>query len=160
MSASEELEYLPQLPRDPSIGIGCIGSGFIMADCQLVAYRAGGLNPVAIASRRYEQAKEVARRHSIDKRVQDLSGDALRPARVEVVDIAVPPDCKSALSAKLSSTRTFEVSWPKSRWRETMPTRRRSLTFATKPTSRCASTRTCDTTNRFGPANPYSIAVT
>jgi hypothetical protein len=36
------LTYLPQLPRDRSIGIGCIGAGFIMTDCHLVAYRQGG----------------------------------------------------------------------------------------------------------------------
>ena len=39
-----ELDYLPKLPRDKSIGIGCIGAGFIMADCHLVAYRSAGFN--------------------------------------------------------------------------------------------------------------------
>ena len=47
--AAGELEYLPRLPRDKSVGIGCIGTGFIMADCHLVAYRNVGFNPVAIA---------------------------------------------------------------------------------------------------------------
>ena len=37
-----------------------IGAGFIMADCHLVAYRAAGLNPVAIASRTVSRAAEVA----------------------------------------------------------------------------------------------------
>ena len=32
--------------------IGCIGAGFIMDECHLVAYRNAGFNPVAIASRR------------------------------------------------------------------------------------------------------------
>jgi hypothetical protein len=45
-----DLEHLPPLPSDRSVGIGCIGAGFIMADCHLVAYRAAGLNPVAIAA--------------------------------------------------------------------------------------------------------------
>ena len=47
------IEHLPRLPRDKSIGIGCIGSGFIMADCHLVAYRKAGFNPVAIAARNW-----------------------------------------------------------------------------------------------------------
>ena len=50
-----------ELPRDLSIGIGCIGSGFIMADCHLVAYRAAGLNPVAIASRKHAGAQLAGR---------------------------------------------------------------------------------------------------
>ena len=36
------LDYLPRLPREKSAPIGCIGSGFIMADCHLVAYRETG----------------------------------------------------------------------------------------------------------------------
>ena len=48
---STALEYLPRLPRDKSVGIGCIGTGFIMADCHLVAYRQAGFRPVAIAAR-------------------------------------------------------------------------------------------------------------
>ena len=36
--------------------IGCIGSGFIMNDCHLVAYRKAGFNPVAIASRTRDNA--------------------------------------------------------------------------------------------------------
>ena len=41
-----ELNYLPELPKDRSPGIGCVGAGFIMADCHLVAYRNAGFNPV------------------------------------------------------------------------------------------------------------------
>ena len=44
------LDYLPRLPRRKDMGIGCIGAGFIMRDCHLVAYRQAGFNPVAIAS--------------------------------------------------------------------------------------------------------------
>ena len=57
--------HLPPLPRDRSVGIGCIGAGFIMADCHLVAYRAAGLNPVAIFAPRRAAAEEVAARHGI-----------------------------------------------------------------------------------------------
>jgi hypothetical protein len=61
------LDYLPRLPKNKQIGIGCIGSGFIMADCHLVAYRQAGFNPVAIASRTLESSQAVAGRHHISK---------------------------------------------------------------------------------------------
>jgi predicted dehydrogenase len=85
------LDYLPELPSDRTVGIGCIGAGFIMADCHLVAYRNGGLNPVAIAARRKEQAREVADRHRIES-IYGTYQEMLADRRVEVVDIAVPPD--------------------------------------------------------------------
>jgi predicted dehydrogenase len=79
------------MPRDRSIGIGCIGSGFIMADCHLVAYRSARFNPVAIASRRPAHARQVAERHAIPSVYRDYR-QLLEDPRVEVVDIAVPPD--------------------------------------------------------------------
>ena len=88
---SEELEYLPRLPQDKSIGIGCIGAGFIISDCHLVAYRNTGFNPVAIAARRREQAESVAARHQIPHVYSDFTALLANPS-VEVVDIAVPPD--------------------------------------------------------------------
>lgn len=88
---SFDLDYLPHLPRDRSVGIGCIGAGFIMADCHLVAYRQGGLNPVAIASRTAGRAKEVAARHEIPKVYRSYQ-ELLADDAVQVVDIAVPPD--------------------------------------------------------------------
>ena len=57
-----ELNYQPILPQQRDLPIGCIGSGFIMADCHLVAYAAAGFNPVAIASRTPSHAAEVAQR--------------------------------------------------------------------------------------------------
>ena len=60
-----KLDYLPRLPRDKSVAIGCIGSGFIMADCHLVAYRKAGFNPVAIASRTPAHARRIAERHGL-----------------------------------------------------------------------------------------------
>jgi predicted dehydrogenase len=85
------LDYLPRLPRDRSVRIGCIGAGFIMADCHLVAYRQAGFNPVAIASRSRDRAAAVAIRHGIPK-VHETYRELLADPRVEVVDIAVPPD--------------------------------------------------------------------
>ena len=91
MNINEDLNHLPDMPRDKSTPIGCIGSGFIMADCHLVAYRQAGLNPVALASRRPTQAKAVADRHSIEL-VFDSYSDMLRDTQIQVLDIAVPPD--------------------------------------------------------------------
>ena len=85
------LNHLPRMPQDRSVGIGCIGSGFIMNDCHLVAYRAAGLNPIAIASRRAQQANEVACRHEIGT-VYGNYAELLEDERVRIVDVAVPPD--------------------------------------------------------------------
>ena len=85
-----QLDYQPRLPRDKSPPIGCIGSGFIMADCHLVAYRKAGFNPVAIASRTPANARRVAERHAL--KAYDTYAEMLASGTVEVVDIAVPPD--------------------------------------------------------------------
>ncbi len=86
-----QLDYLPLLPRNRAVGIGCIGAGFIMDECHLVAYRAAGFNPVAIASRRGEHAREVAARHGIAKAYDSYQALLADPS-VEVLDVAVPPD--------------------------------------------------------------------
>ena len=61
------LDYLPRLPRRKDFRIGCIGAGFIMRDCHLVAYRQAGFNPVAIASRTPARAQAVAQQHNIPR---------------------------------------------------------------------------------------------
>lgn len=91
-----ELEYLPRLPRDKSVGIGCIGAGFIMADCHLVAYRQAGFRPVAIAARNVDRAREVAERHQIPRTYATYQ-QLLSDPEVTVVDIAVPPDAQLAV---------------------------------------------------------------
>ncbi|MDX1413650.1 MAG: Gfo/Idh/MocA family oxidoreductase [Candidatus Promineifilaceae bacterium] len=85
------LNYLPKMPQNKDVGIGCIGAGFIMADIHLVAYRAAGFNPVAISTRDLERAQEVAAQHDIPNAYQDYR-ELLDNPDVEVVDIAVPPD--------------------------------------------------------------------
>jgi predicted dehydrogenase len=86
-----DLDYLPKMPKDRSVGIGCVGAGFIMADCHLVAYRAAGFNPVAIASHDPKKARAVAARHSIPGPYNNY-GELLDDERVVVLDVAVPPD--------------------------------------------------------------------
>lgn len=94
------LDYLPKLPQNKSIGIGCIGAGFIMADCHLVAYRRAGFNPVGIHSRTQAHAQEVADRHEIPHVYAQLS-DLLRNDRIEVIDVAVPPHDQRAIIAQI-----------------------------------------------------------
>jgi len=85
-----QLDYLPPLPAGKSTPIGCIGAGFIMADCHLVAYNAVGFNPVAIASRTPETARRVAARRKVPK-VYDTYQQLLCDKEIEVIDVAVPP---------------------------------------------------------------------
>jgi predicted dehydrogenase len=93
MSLDLKLDYLPRLPKRKSYRIGCVGAGFIMRDCHLVAYRQAGFNAVAIASHSRASAEAVAARHEI-ARVHDSVPDLLADKEVEVVDIAVPPDAQ------------------------------------------------------------------
>jgi predicted dehydrogenase len=71
--------------------IGCIGSGFIMADCHLVAYRQNGFNPIAISSRNRSHAQAAADRHKI-KKVYASYQELLNDKEIEIIDIAVPPN--------------------------------------------------------------------
>src|SRR3954468_19632273 len=98
MPASSELRlnYLPTLPQRKDFRIGCVGAGFIMRDCHLVAYRNAGFNPVAIASRNLETAKAVAAQHSIAK-AHSTVDDLLADESIEVLDVAVPPDAQPDL---------------------------------------------------------------
>lgn len=98
------VDHLPKMPRDKNVGIGCIGSGFIMADCHLVAYRKAGFQPVAIAARNMERTREVANRHAIPNAYEDYR-ELLDDPRVEVVDIAVPPDVQLEVVQEIVSRR-------------------------------------------------------
>jgi hypothetical protein len=87
------LQYKPRMPQRTDWRIGCVGSGFIMRDCHLVAYRKAGFNPVAIASRNTHTASEVAAHHNIatvHESIEALQADH----SIEVLDIAVPPDAQ------------------------------------------------------------------
>src|SRR5262249_14770250 len=90
------LTYLPRLPRRMDFRIGCVGAGFIMRDCQLVAYRQAGFNPVAVAARDMKRAEVVATQHGIPRCHQSIA-ELLAEADVEILDIAVPPDAQPAI---------------------------------------------------------------
>jgi predicted dehydrogenase len=98
------LSFRPVLPERRDWRIGCVGSGFIMADCHLVAYRQAGLNPVAIASRRRENAARVGERHGI-ARVHDAVDALLADDTIEVLDVAVPPDQQRAIIERAARQR-------------------------------------------------------
>jgi len=90
------LDYLPRLPRRKDFRIGCLGAGFIMRDCHLVAYRQAGFNPVAIASRNPARAREVAALHQIPH-CHATYAEVMADPSVEILDVAVPPDHQPAL---------------------------------------------------------------
>ncbi|GAA4850365.1 Gfo/Idh/MocA family oxidoreductase [Paenibacillus vulneris] len=86
-----DLSIRPQLPNRKDFRIGCIGSGFIMRDCHLVAYRDAGFTPAAIASRTFENAKAVADLRGIGK-VYEKWEELISDPEIEILDIAIPPD--------------------------------------------------------------------
>jgi predicted dehydrogenase len=88
---SIDLNTGPNLPPKIDFGIGCIGAGFIMKDIHLVAYAEAGFDTVAIASRTPDHAKAAAAEHGIGT-VYDTWQELLDDSRVEIVDIAFPPD--------------------------------------------------------------------
>jgi predicted dehydrogenase len=100
----QPLDYLPRLPRRRDAGIGCLGAGFIMRDCHLVAYRQSGFNPVAIASRNPESARAVAQKHAIP-RVHACIDDLFTDPAVDVLDIAVPPDVQPEMIRRAVASR-------------------------------------------------------
>jgi predicted dehydrogenase len=75
-----------------------------MADCHLVAYRRAGFNPVAIAARNIERTRRVAQRHAIANAYEDYR-QLLDDRRVEVVDIAVPPDIQLEIIREITIRR-------------------------------------------------------
>src|SRR5229473_1802069 len=90
------LDYLPRLPQRKDFRIGCVGAGFIMRDCHLVAYRQAGFNPVAITSRNFDTASAVAAQHKVP-RVHRSIADLLADKSIEILDVAVPPDLQAGI---------------------------------------------------------------
>jgi predicted dehydrogenase len=91
-----DLDYLPRMPERKDFRIGCIGAGFIMRDCHLVAYRQAGFNPVAIASRNPAHARALGEARGIPRSYPTVS-ELLADTSIEVLDIAVPPDVQPAI---------------------------------------------------------------
>ena len=95
-AAALGLDYSPTLPRRMDWRIGCVGAGFIMRDCHLVAYREAGFNPVALTSRNLTTAREVAQRHQIPQVYASVE-ELLADTSIEILDVAVPPAVQPAI---------------------------------------------------------------
>src|SRR5437867_6027367 len=100
-----DLKIHPPMPRRKDFRIGILGSGFIVNDCHLVAYRKAGFNPVAIASRTRANAAKVAERHKIP-RIYETYEQLLDDPRIDVLDIAVPPNVQAGLIHEACKRKT------------------------------------------------------
>lgn len=90
----------PVMPERKDFRIGCIGAGFIMRDCHLVAYRDAGFNPQAITSLSLEESKAIAARHNIPK-IYETWQELIADPEIEIVDIAIPPDAQLGVIKEL-----------------------------------------------------------
>src|SRR3954471_24709638 len=102
-----DLNIQAPLPQRKDFRIGILGSGFIVNECHLVAYRKAGFNPVAIASRTREPAERTAQRHHITK-VYDTYEQLLDNPEIEVLDIAVPPNAQLGLIKAACARKTIK----------------------------------------------------
>jgi len=102
-----DLNIHSPLPRRKDFRIGILGAGFIVNECHLPAYRKAGLNPVAIASRKPENAERVAKRHSVPK-IHESYAQLLDDPAIEVLDIAVPPDAQFELISEACRRKTVK----------------------------------------------------
>ncbi|MGV3772308.1 MAG: Gfo/Idh/MocA family protein [Verrucomicrobiales bacterium] len=100
-----DLNIAPRLPQNKEWRIGIAGSGFIVNDCHLAAYRKAGFNPVAIASRNPEKACTVAENHDIGT-VYRTYDELINDAAIEVFDVAVPPNALLGIIRKICAAGT------------------------------------------------------
>jgi predicted dehydrogenase len=105
---SMDLQIQAPLPNKKDFRIGILGSGFVVNECHLPAYRKAGFNPVAIASRHRERAEQTAQRYGIPK-VYDGYEDLLNDPSIEVLDIAVPPQAQANLIARACARKTLRA---------------------------------------------------
>src|SRR5689334_4704910 len=102
-----QLNIQPPLPKRKDWRIGILGSGFIVTDCHLVAYRKARFNPVAIASRTKANAEKVAAWHGLEK-VYGSYDELLNDPTIEILDIAVPPNAQVELIKQACERRTLK----------------------------------------------------
>ncbi|HWB82709.1 MAG TPA: Gfo/Idh/MocA family oxidoreductase [Bryobacteraceae bacterium] len=91
-----DLEHAAPKPIRKDFRIGIIGAGFVIREVQIPAYRHAGYNVTAIASRTPETAHEVADLHSVPH-VYDTFQGLLADRKIEIIDLAVPPDQQLAI---------------------------------------------------------------
>jgi predicted dehydrogenase len=100
---SDNLNIHSPLPTRKDWRIGILGSGFIIKDCHLVAYRKAGFNPVAVASRTSANAEKLGLQTTYNSYEELLNDRSL-----EVLDIAVPPDAQVGLIKQACERRTVK----------------------------------------------------
>ena len=100
-----DLQIHPPLPSKKDFRIGILGSGFVVNECHLPAYRKAGFNPVAIASRNHQKAAQTAQRHGIPQ-IYNTYDDLLNDPSIEVLDIAVPPQAQLDLIRRACARKT------------------------------------------------------
>jgi predicted dehydrogenase len=88
--AAYEVSDQITLPPKRDYGIGIVGCGGIVNYAHLPAYRANGLNVVACYDINRATAEQTAREHGIPQVAGSLA-ELLADERVQIVDIAVPP---------------------------------------------------------------------
>jgi predicted dehydrogenase len=86
--AAPILNYAPPMPRDKSIGIGLIGAGGI-SFAHLDAYKAHGLNVVAICDRHLDRAEARRDAYFPKALATDKIADVIGRADIPVLDITV-----------------------------------------------------------------------
>ncbi|MDZ4800428.1 MAG: Gfo/Idh/MocA family oxidoreductase [Bryobacteraceae bacterium] len=84
------LNHMPTPPARTDWWIGAVGSGFIMRDVHLAAYRKIGVQVRSIWGTPLAEAEDVARLRGIEH-VYDTWQKLLADPALEIVDIAVPP---------------------------------------------------------------------
>ena len=149
----------PCCPERRDYPIGIIGAGFIVADVQIPAYQAAGYNVAAIASRT-PATRARSPSGTASPTVHDTWRELLDDERIEVVDIAFPPDqqleivagglpaaphikgilAQKPLAAELRARPCSLVAGVRRRRQGCSPSTRTCAT-----TSRCARSRRCST---------------
>ncbi len=102
-----ELRIQSPFPARKDWRIGILGSGFIVNECHLVAYRKAGFNPVAIASRDSQHASQAAKKHGVRK-AYNTYDQLLDDPAIEVLDIAVPPNAQLSLIKAACARKTVK----------------------------------------------------
>ena len=94
-----QLDYKPELPGKADYGIGMIGSGQIVNQAHLPAYRKAGFRVLAITDIDPAAANETAARFGIP-RVCSSVDELLNEPEIAIVDIAVPAKHNPELAKK------------------------------------------------------------